>query len=177
MDDVRLRGGGSHSSFWVLRESFGSSEFIFLTIVFQLCNGGYYVYFSPISGRVFRQEICKPIAYDCRICRGTTDIKGGAGQVVLAELLPGAPALGPRQDDPDVLDAAGAVEFSVGGALVGGQGGWGWRRGRGWGIERGGGSWGGLRCIGAMRPPVRYSRLQCSACCGKVMLSYGGAKG
>ena len=30
---------------------------------------------------------------------------------------------GPRQDDPDVLDAAGAVEFGVGGALVGGGGG------------------------------------------------------
>ena len=29
-------------------------------------------------------------------------------------------ALRPRQEDPDVLDAAGAVEFGVGGALVGG---------------------------------------------------------
>ena len=33
------------------------------------------------------------------------------------------PALGPRQDDPDVLDAGGAVEFGVGDALVGGAGG------------------------------------------------------
>ena len=33
------------------------------------------------------------------------------------------PALGPRQGEPDVLDGAGAVEFGVGGALVGGQGG------------------------------------------------------
>ena len=31
-------------------------------------------------------------------------------------------ALRPREDDPNVLDAARAVEFGVGGALVGGQG-------------------------------------------------------
>ena len=31
--------------------------------------------------------------------------------------------LRPRQDDPDVLDGAGAVKFGVGGALVGGAGG------------------------------------------------------
>ena len=91
-----------------------------MAIIFQLCNGSYKVYLTPIFGRVFKQEIFKSMAYGCRVCRGTTDIKSGAGQVVLADLLPAAPALGPRQDDPDVLDAAGAVEFGVGGALVGG---------------------------------------------------------
>ena len=77
---------------------------------------------------------------------------------------------------------AGPLSSGVGGALVGGQGvgrGWGMERAVGaCGIEGGGGLWAWVfRCIGAMRPPVRYSRLQCSACCGKVMLSHGGAKG
>ena len=112
---------GNHSLYFLVsRRSFGSPKFIFLAVIFQLCNGNYKVYLSPIFGRVFKQEIFKSIAYGCRICRGTADIKGGAGQVVLAELLPAAPALRPRQDDPDVLGAAGAVELGVGGALVGG---------------------------------------------------------
>ena len=55
------------------------------------------VYFSPVFGRVFKQEIFKSIAYGCRVCRGTTDIKSGAGQVVLADLLPAAPVIRPRQ--------------------------------------------------------------------------------
>ena len=60
-------------------------------------------------------------------------------------------ALRPRQDYLDVLDAAGSVEFGVGGALVGGQG---VGDGDTVGDGGGGGAWGGLRCIGAMRPPV-----------------------
>ena len=123
-DDVRLRGGGeSLLYFLVSRRSFGSPKFIFVAIVFQLCNGNYKEYLTPIFGRVFKQEIFKSIAYGCRICRGTTDIESGAGQVVLAELLPAAPVIWPRQDYPDVLDAAGAVELGVGGALVWGGGG------------------------------------------------------
>ena len=43
-------------------------------------------------------------------------------------------ALRPRQDDPDVLDAAWAVEFGVGGALVGGE-----RAGGGDAVRDGGG--------------------------------------
>ena len=35
---------------------------------------------------------------------------------------PAAPVIRPRQHDSDMLDAAGAVELGVGGALVGGQG-------------------------------------------------------
>ena len=92
---------------------------------------------------MFKQEIFESIAYGCRICRGTTNIKSGAGQIVLADLLPAAPALRPRRDDPDVLDVGGAVELGVGGALVGGGGGWGWGGGRGWGRKGGGGAWGG----------------------------------
>ena len=78
----------SHASFWVLRESFGSSEFIFVVTIFRLCNGGYKVFLSPIFGRVFKQEIFESIAYGCRVCGGRADIKSGAGQVVLADLLP-----------------------------------------------------------------------------------------
>ena len=89
-----------------------------MVAIFQLCNGSYYVYLTPIFGRVYRQEIFESIAYGCRICRGTTNIKSGAGQIVLADLLPAAPALRPRRDDPDVLDVGGAVELGVGGALV-----------------------------------------------------------
>ena len=35
-------------------KSFDGLEFIFLTIVFQLCNGNYKVYLTPIFGRVFK---------------------------------------------------------------------------------------------------------------------------
>ena len=94
LDDVQLTCGGELLLFFLVsRRSFGSSEFIFLAIIFQLCNGNYKVYLSPIFGRVYRQEIFKSIAYGCRICRGSADIKSGAGQVVLAELLPAAPAV------------------------------------------------------------------------------------
>ena len=91
MDDVQFScSAESRLSLLVSRKSFDSLEFIFLTIVFQLCNGNYKVYLSPIFGRVFKQEIFKSIAYGCRIYRGTTYIKSGAGQVVLADLLPAA---------------------------------------------------------------------------------------
>ena len=120
-EDVRFSCGGElRLSLLVSRKSFGSPGFIFLAIVFQLCNGNYKVYLTPIFGRVFKQEIFKSIAYGCRICGGTIDIKSGAGQVVLADLLPAAGASGRVRSDPDVLDAARAVEFGVGGALVGG---------------------------------------------------------
>ena len=49
-------------SLLVSRKSFGSPKFIFLAIIFQLCNGNYKVYFTPIFGRVFKQEIFKSIA-------------------------------------------------------------------------------------------------------------------
>ena len=56
--------------------------------------------------------------------------------------------LRPRQDDPDVLDAAGAVELGVGGAL-----GWGEWAGDGEAVgdrgrEGGGGAWGGSPVVG-----------------------------
>ena len=91
---VRLRGGGESLLFFLVsRRSFGSSEFIVVVVAFRLCNGSYYVYLTPIFGRVFKQEIFESIAYGCRVCGGTTNIKSGAGQVVLADLLPAAPAL------------------------------------------------------------------------------------
>ena len=121
-DDVRLTCGGELLLYFLVsRRSFGSHKFIFLAIVFQLCNGNYKVYLTPIFGRVFKQEVFESIVYGCCICGGTNDIKSGAGQVVLADLLPAAPVIRPRQDDPDVLDGAGAVELGVGGALVGGS--------------------------------------------------------
>ena len=91
MDDVRLRGGGELLLFFLVsRRSFGSSEFIVVVVSFRLCNGSYYVYLTPIFGRVFKQEIFKAIVCGCRVCGGRADIESGAGQVVLAELLPAA---------------------------------------------------------------------------------------
>ena len=42
---------------------------------------------------LFKQEVFKSIAYGCRICRGRAIINSGAGQVVLADLLPAAPVI------------------------------------------------------------------------------------
>ena len=92
-EDVRFSCSGESLFFFLVsRESFDSLEFIFVATIFQLCNGSYKVYLSPIFGRVFKEEIFESIAYGCRICRGTTIIKSGAGQVVLADLLPAAGA-------------------------------------------------------------------------------------
>ena len=63
LDDGWLRAVASHASFWVLRESFGSSEFIVLVTFFRLCNGGYYVYLSPIFGRVVKKKFPVLAAY------------------------------------------------------------------------------------------------------------------
>ena len=94
MEDGWLRCGGELLLYFLVsRRSFDSPKFIVVVVAFRLCNGSYYVYLTPIFGRVFKQEIFKSIAYGCRICRGTADIKGGAGQVVLANLLPDAPEL------------------------------------------------------------------------------------
>ena len=137
---------------------------------------------------MFKQEIFKSIAYGCRKCRGTNDIKGGAGLVVLADLLPAVRTLRPRQDDPDVLDAAGAVEFGVGGALVGGQGMEMWSgmgdggRWRGMGWVSG---WWGCGCTG--RRDATGIQTQCAdqgiasdfngtACYGGVMLPQSGGR-
>ena len=91
LEDVQLTCSAElRLSLLVSRKSFGSLEFIFVAVIFQLCNGNYKEYLTPIFGRVFKQEIFKSIAYGCRIYRGTTYIKSGAGQVVLADLLPAA---------------------------------------------------------------------------------------
>ena len=89
MDDVRFSYSAESLLFFLVsRKSFDSPKFIFVATIFQLCNGNYKVYLSPIFGRVLKQEIFESIAYGCLICRGRADIKGGAGQVVLADLLP-----------------------------------------------------------------------------------------
>ena len=55
LDDVQFScSAESRLSLLVSRKSLGSPGFIFLGIVFQLCNGSYKVYLTPIFGRVFK---------------------------------------------------------------------------------------------------------------------------
>ena len=60
-----------------------------MVTIFRLCNGGYYVYFSPDFGRVFEEEFLRAIAYGCLNC----DLGGFEGWAVIALL----PRVGLRQ--------------------------------------------------------------------------------
>ena len=77
-DDVRLTCGGELLLFFLVsRRSFDSSKFIFLASIFQLCNGNYKVYLTPILGRVFEKEIAESVAL--RLARGRCKAALGRG--------------------------------------------------------------------------------------------------